>query len=112
MKRPWSDDIDPRTIPDEVLRSERGRRNAEKRVSRRGGRPKVMGRCACGFKGGTVEMRAHKKSGKPFPHGTAYACDQPGCKEVNAPIDCVCGFVVSASLDGVLDFDMNLRRWS
>lgn len=34
--KPWTPDIDPRTIPDEVLRSERGRRNNGKVIKRSG----------------------------------------------------------------------------
>jgi hypothetical protein len=50
--RPWTDDIDPSTIPDEVIMSERGRRNASKRTSYTGGKywvkhnPNVPG-CRC-----------------------------------------------------------------
>jgi len=33
----WSEDIDPATIPDGVLKSERARRNAAKRTSYSGG---------------------------------------------------------------------------
>jgi len=36
MKR-WTDDIDPSTIPEEILKSERARRNAAKRTSYSGG---------------------------------------------------------------------------
>ena len=47
--RAWSDSIDPKTIPDEVLRAERGRRNSLRRVNpsggRNGGRPLS---CECG----------------------------------------------------------------
>src|SRR5215471_21481715 len=35
--KPWTPDIDPATIPDEVLKSERGRRNAGRRQSYTGG---------------------------------------------------------------------------
>jgi len=35
--KPWTDNIDPSTIPDEVLKSERGRRNGLKRESYTGG---------------------------------------------------------------------------
>jgi hypothetical protein len=49
--------------------------------------------------------------GKEYPHGTAAACSEPACAAVNAPIDCECGFGVSADLDGVLDYDMNLKPW-
>lgn len=45
LDRPYTDDIDPSTIPDRVLASERGRRNAAKRIARRGGRPIT---CSCG----------------------------------------------------------------
>jgi hypothetical protein len=34
---PWHDGIDPATIPDEILKTERGRRNALKRHSYKGG---------------------------------------------------------------------------
>jgi len=50
--RPWSDNIDPATIPDEVLATERGKRNAAKRKTRSGGlvwgkhNPKVTN-CRC-----------------------------------------------------------------
>ncbi len=37
MKR-WTKDIDPATIPDEVLKAERARRNARKRASYSGGK--------------------------------------------------------------------------
>ncbi len=35
--KPWHDDIDPASIPDEVIASENGRRNARKRSSYTGG---------------------------------------------------------------------------
>ena len=35
--KPWTDDIDPATIPDDVLLRERARRNAGKRKSYTGG---------------------------------------------------------------------------
>jgi hypothetical protein len=35
--RAWTDDVDPATIPDEVLRSERARRNNALRRSKSGG---------------------------------------------------------------------------
>lgn len=36
----------------------------------------------------------------------------PKCKECNAPMDCSgCGRVVSAKLDGVIDFDQSLIPW-
>ena len=45
----WIDTIDPATIPDEVLRSERARRNAARRINpsggKNGGRPVT---CICG----------------------------------------------------------------
>lgn len=44
---------------------------------------------------------------KEFEHGTADHCDNPICVEMNAPIDCVCGFVVCKGALGVLDFNMN-----
>lgn len=36
-KKEWSDDIDPSSIPDDVLKTERGRRNAAKRTRYTGG---------------------------------------------------------------------------
>lgn len=54
--KPWTAAIDPSSIPDEVLASERRRRNA----LRLGGRPKVMRTCArCRQEMGTVELRKH-----------------------------------------------------
>ena len=35
--RQWTDDIDPASIPDEVIMSERGKRNARKRETYTGG---------------------------------------------------------------------------
>jgi hypothetical protein len=62
-------------------------------------------RCAiCGSKVGQCP-----ECGKEFPHGTAGRCDNPACVDVNAPIDCACGFVVSAGKNGVLDFDLKLH---
>jgi len=49
--------------------------------------------------------------GKAFKHGTASNCDNPECIKVNAPIDCVCGYVVSSNADGILDLDMNFHSW-
>lgn len=48
--RPWTNDIDPRTIPDAVLASERGRRNAARVQTRRkaGGRPRKPAVCRHG----------------------------------------------------------------
>ena len=47
----WSEDIDPATIPDGVLKSERARRNAAKRTSYSGGvywkRHNPDTRCRC-----------------------------------------------------------------
>lgn len=43
----WSDSIDPATIPDAILKSERARRNQAKRATFGGGRPRAE-RCACG----------------------------------------------------------------
>ena len=36
-KLPWTDQIDPATIPDQVIASEHGKRNARKRQSYTGG---------------------------------------------------------------------------
>ncbi len=46
--RSWSDSIDPATIPDEVLKSERAKRNSAKRETFGGGRPRSTARCPCG----------------------------------------------------------------
>lgn len=46
--------------------------------------------------------------GKEFEQGTADHCDNPSCVEMNAPIDCKCGFVVAQGFSGVLNFDMRL----
>jgi len=49
---------------------------------------------------------------KEFAHGTADHCDNPACVEMNAPVDCACGFVVAMGKQGVLDYDMRLIPWS
>ncbi len=51
--KPWRDDIDPSTIPDDVIASEHGRRNALKRHSYTGGvewkkHNPTTSRCRCG----------------------------------------------------------------
>ena len=46
--------------------------------------------------------------GKQFHHGEAHHCDEKSCVEVNAPLDCECGYVVSQDLDGVLNYEMKL----
>lgn len=48
---------------------------------------------------------------KTYKLGTVSHCIKPACKAVNAPIDCMCGLVVSDDLSGVLDLDMNLIEW-
>src|SRR6266536_4414092 len=61
--RTWSDDIDPHTIPDAVLRSEWARRNSlkRKRFGAGAGRPKTWRRCSlCGVEMGTREFRKHR----------------------------------------------------
>ncbi len=45
--RSWSDTINPATIPDGVLKTERARRNAGRRKTHGGGRPRKP-RCRCG----------------------------------------------------------------
>ena len=63
--QPWSDRIDPATIPDEVLKTERARRNAALRTTfnsgRNGGRPKNKYPCAaCGeVIEGRAELQKH-----------------------------------------------------
>ena len=49
--------------------------------------------------------------GARFDHGTHSHCPKETCHKVNAPIDCLCGFVVASSKDGVLDLNMNLHRF-
>lgn len=48
--RPWSNSIDPATIPEDILRSEWARRNSGKRKTFGAGpgRPRIAPRCACG----------------------------------------------------------------
>lgn len=41
----WTPTIDPKSIPDDVLKAERARRNAAKRTTFGGGRPRS---CDCG----------------------------------------------------------------
>ena len=43
--------------------------------------------------------------GKQYLNGRSSHCRRPECKEVNAPLDCKCGRVLSADLDGVIDLD-------
>jgi hypothetical protein len=51
--------------------------------------------------------------GKIYGHGTLSHCQNEGCQQVNAPLDCQrCGYVVSDDLEGVLDFEMNLIRYA
>lgn len=59
--RPWHPDIDPATIPDHVILSERGRRNrAARRTPSGGNKPKKLSPCRwCGEQFGVMEMRAH-----------------------------------------------------
>ena len=55
----WFDTIDPSTIPDDVLKSERARRNVAKRKTFGGGRPRKP-RCACGlYTRGVAKKRHH-----------------------------------------------------
>lgn len=46
--------------------------------------------------------------GRIYRHGQSSHCENPECRKVNAPLDCRCGYVVSANLNGVLDVDMKL----
>ncbi len=60
--RRWSDQIDPKTIPDSVLKREWARRNSLKRTrfGAGSGRPKLMRRCAeCGLEMSAREFRSH-----------------------------------------------------
>lgn len=61
---PWNDSIDPSTIPDSVLRSERARRNSALRKVHSGGksgRPKKLQACPyCMLQLGSTEMRKHQ----------------------------------------------------
>jgi hypothetical protein len=60
--RKWTGDIDPKSIPDIVLKSEWARRNSLKRT-RFGagpGRPRILRRCpSCGATTGSREFRGH-----------------------------------------------------
>jgi hypothetical protein len=57
----WTDRIDITTVPDPVLYSEVGRRNAARRTVKAGGRPKSTDRCPCGkATRRQVEQRKHK----------------------------------------------------
>jgi len=64
----WTDDIDPHSIPDHVVASENGRRNALKRTNYTGGvywkkhKPDYP-RCRC--------VRCMKKRGYDVPEGAA-----------------------------------------
>ena len=49
--------------------------------------------------------------GAVYNHGTAGHCTNKECEEVNAPIDCTCGWVVSADAKGVLDYDMKFYQF-
>lgn len=49
--------------------------------------------------------------GTQYEHGTAGFCVKPSCMKVNAPIDCVCGFVVSHDAKGILTLDMEYRKF-
>lgn len=44
----WTSNIDPATIPDDVILSERARRNNARIVNRAGGRNGGRPQCACG----------------------------------------------------------------
>ncbi len=71
MLIPWSPNIDPATIPDDILKSERARRNAARRNSpsggRNGGRPKTNRPCEkCGVPLlGAREQRQHMRENHP-----------------------------------------------
>jgi hypothetical protein len=62
----WSENIDPATIPDDVLKSERARRNSLRRQTfsggHEGGRPRSAGpRCPCGaMTAARAKARRHK----------------------------------------------------
>jgi hypothetical protein len=61
--RKWSDTIDPATIPDEVIISERGRRNSLKRKTYGGGRPPVIRQCPwCAQSLSARELRNHERA--------------------------------------------------
>lgn len=55
--RTWTSTIDPTTIPDDVLKSERARRNSLRRVNPSGGRNGGRPVCTCG-ECGACERRA------------------------------------------------------
>ena len=60
----WTSEIDPSTVPDDVLKSERARRNMERARTAGAltGRPRIMRRCArCGAEMSATELRRHGK---------------------------------------------------
>ncbi len=61
--RRWSNNLDPKTIPDSVLKREWGRRNSLKRrrFGAGSGRPKLLRRCPmCGTEMGSRDFRKHR----------------------------------------------------
>lgn len=59
----WSNDLDPKTIPDLVLKREWARRNSlkRKRFGAGSGRPKILRRCSvCSAEMGSREFRKHR----------------------------------------------------
>jgi hypothetical protein len=44
-------------------------------------------------------------------HNTKACCKQPACRKVNAPVDCMCGFVVASDCSGIIDFEGNLHKF-
>jgi hypothetical protein len=46
--------------------------------------------------------------GKEYKHGTAAKCSEVSCSTLNAPVDCKCGYAVSADLRGVLSLEQKL----
>jgi hypothetical protein len=69
--KPWTDNIDPASIPDHIVASEAGKRNARKRKSYTGGvywaehNPDV-GNCRC-----VSCTRRRKREGKEVRHNAA-----------------------------------------
>ena len=66
-----------------------------------------MKRCAkCGSTSGMCPECYRR-----YQHGATSHCTNPSCIDVNAPIDCMCGCVVSSNLDGVITYEGKLIPW-
>lgn len=67
-----------------------------------------MGR-KCGHCG--ADFGRCPECGTQYDHGDETRCTREKCIEVNAPIDCACGLVVSITGEGVLDLNGCLIPW-